>query len=318
MLPSPLTADPILERLHALAEASPELAEMASIYAAILPLLRADALKTTPLDMTAAQAREKLSRGLPLLSGVPLGIDEWDARNLMIELARALERVPEQAPDPNRPVVLRSDRRTAPRVNRGAEDTAWERATEARLIRLELEQGNLNAGEIMALVAGNQHSSVVERAAARQLDAQLLWTISQYALEPALRAYCQQLTALVENVAWSKATCFLCGAEATYAELQGNEQSKHLRCGRCGADWSMPRMQCAHCGNEDHKTLTYLFAEQERDLICRVQVCDACHGYMKILTTFSPAPPELVIVQDLATFHLDIIAENEGYTRTIQ
>ncbi len=317
MHPSPALADPIVRRLNAIAQASPELAEMASIYAAILPLLHAGALKVAPPEMTEAQARARLKQGQPLLSGISLAVDEWDAHRLMIELARSLERVPEAEPGPDRAVWLRGDRRTAPRANMDAEDAAWQRATEARLIRLELEQGTLNAGEILALVAANERSEVTGKAISWQLDPELLWTLARYALQPALRELRQQLVPLVGDFAWSTANCFICGAEATYAELQGNDQSKHLRCGRCGADWSMPRMQCAHCGNEDHHTLSYLFAEQERDK-SRVQVCDACHGYMKVLTSFTPAPPELIIVEDLATFHLDLIAENEGYSRSIQ
>ena len=196
------------------------------------------------------------------------------------------------------------------------EDEAWWRATEARQIRLMLEQGNLNAGEVLACVAAGDCNAAAALAEEWQLDAGLLWTLAHYALEPSLRAWAKEWTPRLGAFAWTKLTCFICGAEATLAELQGNDQAKHLRCGRCGADWSVPRMQCVHCGNEDHHTLSYLYPQDGRDQ-WRIQVCDQCRGYQKILTAFSPTPPELVIVEDLAMLHLDVIAANAGYRRNI-
>jgi FdhE protein len=108
----------------------------------------------------------------------------------------------------------------------------------------------------------------------------------------------------------------MCGAAATLAELQENDQVKHLRCGSCGADWEVRRLQCIYCGNEDHRTLPHLFEEKDLERI-QLEACDKCKGYLKVIASFRPALVEMLAVEDLATLHLDYIATARGYTRGV-
>jgi FdhE protein len=147
-----------------------------------------------------------------------------------------------------------------------------------------------------------------------QLDPNLVWTLAQNTLKPALSVWRQQLATCAEGSVWRKGNCYICGSAATLGELQENLQVMHLRCGQCGADWQFPRLQCTYCGNQDHRTLGYLYAETQSEKT-RVQVCDRCHRYLKVITTFAPTPPELLAVEDLATLHLDYIAQARGYER---
>ena len=78
--------------------------------------------------------------------------------------------------------------------------------------------------------------------------------------------------------------------------------------------WLLRRLQCAHCGNEEHRTLRFLYAEDQQGTR-RVEVCDSCLGYLKVTASFSPALPEMVVVEDLATLHPDYIAQKHGYIR---
>ncbi len=105
-----------------------------------------------------------------------------------------------------------------------------------------------------------------------------------------------------------------CGVvgRATLAELQENNQVKHLRCGSCGADWQYRRLQCAQCGNEDPRTLHCLYADNDRQRM-HVEVCDKCRGYLKVISSFTPAPAAMLPAEDLATLHLDYIARERGY-----
>ena len=48
----------------------------------------------------------------------------------------------------------------------------------------------------------------------------------------------------------------------------------------------------------------------------RALVCDACRGYVKMLTTLSALPPLPLLVADAATLHLDLAAAERGYTAT--
>ena len=49
----------------------------------------------------------------------------------------------------------------------------------------------------------------------------------------------------------------------------------------------------------------------------RVEVCDKCNGYLKVVFSFAPTPPEMLPVEDLATLHLDYIAQGRGYARVM-
>src|SRR5574341_92357 len=280
------TSDPILQRLRALVQSSPELKQAAHLYEIILPLLRDANLHVAPIALSQEQARTKLQSGVPLLRDENPPLDEKAARDLMIQLARAFE-------------SLR---------------TSDERAAAARQIRLAAEQGKLEMRALLPhLIAGNS-GHVASLAERLQLDSSLLWTLAQNSVKPALRAWAKQLSPLARAFTWSKGYCFICGSAASLSEFQGNESVKHLRCGLCGADWFFNRLQCMYCGNDNHNMLGYLYPEEQREPF-RVQVCENCKGYLKIISAFNPTPAEMLAVEDLATLHLDYIAQEHGYTR---
>jgi FdhE protein len=82
----------------------------------------------------------------------------------------------------------------------------------------------------------------------------------------------------------------------------------------CGADWPYPRLQCAFCATEDYKQLGYISIAGEEDKY-RLQTCDKCRGYLKVVVTFDPTPIDQLSIEDLATLHLDLIAGEREFTR---
>jgi formate dehydrogenase maturation protein FdhE len=315
MLTQPTTTqDPVVQRLNALAQATPELRDAAEIYAAILPLLRDRPALAMPVAMTPAEARLKMQRGSFLLEAEELAFDEWNARELLIQLARGLEAVPELDENEDHWLWVRVDRRKKPRSQGplAGNDGEMMRATSARQIRLLLERGELEAGVLLARVAAGDRAFIIALAEDMDLDAGILWALSRYALLPALHAWRSQLAPLVEGAEWEKEFCFVCGADASFGELRGDEQAKHLRCCRCGADWSMRRSVCVHCGNKDPRTLSELYPDGKGEQY-RVEVCDNCKGHLKVITSSDPTPPEQLIYQDWSTLHLDMIAQQHGY-----
>ncbi len=313
----PIAADPIVDRLRSLAATSPDLNEAARVYEIILPLLRDADLNVAPLMLTREEARAKMELGLPLLHNLDLALDDQAARDLMIRLAQALESTSVNDHTPKRRLPWTRTREPHPvqlyeHVHAG--DDATLRATAAGQLCRGLEQNEIEMSALLAHAAAGDGGYVTALAQGLQLDSALLWTLTQYVLKPALRAWARQLTPLAAGVEWLKGYCFVCGAGATLGELQGNDGIKHLRCGQCGADWISRRMQCIYCGNQDHNTLGYFYPEGEREKL-RLEVCDRCKGYLKVITTFEPTPPEWLSVEDLATLHLDYIAQEDGYGR---
>lgn len=290
--------DPVTQRLRQLAVTSPALAPAAHQYEHILPLLRDADLHAAPILLAPGQIQEKLQQGIPLLFDIDLAIDVGSARDLMVKLA---------------------DAGTGKNISGFALHLPWKKpATDDQAassrIRSALEGNRLNTGHLLSLVAAGEHRAVTAEAAEQGLDPGLLLALARNTLKPALREWCRQLSPLTSGISWHKDSCFVCGTPATLAELQGNDQEKHLRCGACGADWQVRRMQCAACGNEDHRTQHYLYAEGQRDTM-RVEVCDACNGYLKVISSFSAMPVEMITVEDLATAHLDALAREQGYVR---
>ncbi len=287
---------PVERRLRALAREKPGLAEAARIYGAILPLLRDAEPPGAPFPLTRGEARARMAKGLPLLPGLDLELDTRAAGGLLLGLARALEL--------SRPV---GRRRTGAWPADGLE-------ARASAIRLALEEGSLAAGALLPLVAAGEEEAAAAEARRKCLDPGLLWTLAENALKPALRGWHRQVAPMVEGIQWRRGVCFACGAVAILGELQTNALVKHLRCGRCGADWPFPRLRCLYCGSEDHAS-QIMIHEEGRHRTRRVEACDACRGYLKVIAAFDPTPPEMLAVEDLATLHLDGIAREHGYAR---
>jgi FdhE protein len=114
--------------------------------------------------------------------------------------------------------------------------------------------------------------------------------------------------------AWREGYCPVCGAWPVLAEARGVERSRRLRCGRCGADWAAEWLRCPYCGTRDHARLGALVPESGGDRR-RVETCAACRGYLKTLTTLTGTPAGEVLLDDLATVDLDLVALGEGYRR---
>lgn len=61
-----------------------------------------------------------------------------------------------------------------------------------------------------------------------------------------------------------------------------------------------------------HRTLSCLYSEEQREKM-RVEACDRCRGYLKVIASFSLLSPEMLFVEDLATMHLDYVAARHRY-----
>jgi len=209
------TNDPLTQRLRQLALTSPALASTARMYESVLPLLRDADLDVALIHFTPRQIQDKLQQGLPLLMDVDLDIDASSARELMLKLAEALASSGKRSSG----IPFR-----LPWTRPAADDHA-----EALKIKTAVEENTLDAGHLLSFIAAGGHDAVSAAAAERGLDAGLVLALTRNTLKPALRACCRQLIPLASEIEWQSAVCFVCGAPAMLAELQGNDQARHLR-----------------------------------------------------------------------------------------
>ncbi len=253
--------------------------EAAETYRALVAVLREAPGEVARLAISPGDASRKLADGEPLLSGAALVFDLDATRTVAIRLAEALER-------------------------RGV--------TKAAPVRQALSLDRFPLERVLRHAAVGESAFVRTLARILAVDPTVLDLVAQSAVKPALQAWSRQLAPLARGLSWERGYCFVCGARAALAELQGIERSRHLRCGRCGADWRVRRPCCPFCGNEDPSSHGFLHLG-ERIAKARVEVCGACRGYFKVVVTLDPGPPDEVAVEDLATLSLDYAARSRGY-----
>ena len=111
---------------------------------------------------------------------------------------------------------------------------------------------------------------------------------------------------------WSKSYCPVCGGMPLLAYLE--EGGKRFgTCSVCEFTWALPRFVCPYCENTDQQKFSYLFTEKEKGL--RLEVCEACKHYLKIIDLREWMLDPLPLLDDLVTTHLDLWARNKGYQR---
>ena len=165
---------------------------------------------------------------------------------------------------------------------------------------------------VRASIAGDV--SAIERiAAATEVEADALAVVAQLGAVPLLQACARRWKDRVSPTRL-EGWCPICGAWPTLAELRGLEKNRRLRCGRCAADWPLPVLHCAFCGELHHDNLRSLLPEGEEQTR-RVDVCESCKGYLKTVSTLQPLSPRDIALRDLASIDLDLMARERGYSR---
>lgn len=110
---------------------------------------------------------------------------------------------------------------------------------------------------------------------------------------------------------WSEGYCPICGKEPKIGEIKGEEDNRYLYCNQCGIVWPYPRIKCPFCGNEEQQTLAFFTVEDDDRY--KVDVCNKCKRYIKIIDFRESKTEANLEVEDITTLHLDILANEEGY-----
>lgn len=188
-----------------------------------------------------------------------------------------------------------------------------------RLVRRLAELAGVRvSGEIDAGVAIRAAISRDERVLAElaeRCDASIdaFAVVAQVAAMPLLMAVASTLEHGAASI-WQRGYCPVCGAWPSLSEIRGIERERRLRCGCCSADWPLPLLRCAFCDEVDHGRLGTLQPEGEEQL-WRAETCETCHGYLKAVTTYGVLSIRALVLLDLTTVPLDLVAQHRGYAR---
>ena len=106
--------------------------------------------------------------------------------------------------------------------------------------------------------------------------------------------------------------CPCCGASPSLAALDAADGRRRLICALCGETWIAPRVLCPFCASRAGIATLRASADEPR----WIETCDTCGRYVK--TVDLQRVPEhyvvLPIVELAATVHLDVMAEEAGYS----
>ena len=131
-------------------------------------------------------------------------------------------------------------------------------------------------------------------------------------LRPELEVIAERYDAHVEKSGWTEGYCPICGKEPKIGEIREREDGRrYLFCHQCGYKWHFCRIKCPFCGNEEQHSLAYFAVEGEESH--RVDVCNKCRRYIKIVELSKSSEDVNLDVEDIATLHLDMLAYEEGY-----
>jgi FdhE protein len=129
-------------------------------------------------------------------------------------------------------------------------------------------------------------------------------------LRPSLEIVAQKYAGVIARYGWSEGYCPVCGKEPKIGQIRG-EDGRFLFCNQCGCEWHFLRIKCPFCSNEEQQSLAYFTVEGDEQY--RVDVCNECKRYIKIVDFRESKREPNLDVEDIATLHLDILANEEGY-----
>lgn len=137
--------------------------------------------------------------------------------------------------------------------------------------------------------------------------------IPPFLAETTIRPYLQRTAEMVQEhitVAKPGSGCPVCGEPARVAALEEDGRKIH-HCPRCQAHWHAKRLECSHCGNQNHEKMNFLTIEG--DAANQIQVCEECNGYIKVIDTRQYITKPTAAMLDLNSLHLDFVAQENGY-----
>jgi formate dehydrogenase maturation protein FdhE len=133
-----------------------------------------------------------------------------------------------------------------------------------------------------------------------------------------LRPYVEVLArrAIAPDRAHAPGRCPFCGGLPWIAARRPMPESdgarRALGCALCGGEWTINRLRCPSCAEEDPERLPSFQGESHPGV--RIEACEVCHRYVKSidLTLDGRAIPE---VDDLLSLDMDLWAVEHGFER---
>jgi len=246
----------------------PELGDTLDLHIAILEARTAVEIRDWRFEIGDQEARARLARGEPILRADELALDGEALARLFGTICRiAAKYHPEDA------------------------DAFAELASQPSAVE-ETARNYLTA---------TGHASRITH------HATLANFVVNNVLHPFLAAYARALKPLVDDAAWYRAYCPICGGEPDFAALEKESGARRLLCARCDAEWTFHRALCPFCGEE---RLGYYPGSEGA---YRLYTCGNCRRYLKTIDLRELAREVNLAAERVLTIGMDVTAREAGY-----
>lgn len=262
-----------------------ELEEILAFYEKILTAQH-EAQEEVPIPeigLTAQQITLKIEEGFPLIGQGNFSVDKDTSERLFRRLC--------QLSKEENPVL----------------------AAAAGALLGAMDSGRLQTTELSKAVLQNHAETIEGYARDLKVPSPVLQTLTKLSIQPSLLVTVASLAKSTDLIRWRYGYCPICGGLPAIAALLSEEGKREGLCSFCGHLWRLPRLGCPFCDTEKQEDLRYFFSEG--DELYRVQVCEQCKGYLKVVDTRKGSDPKSLAVDDVVTSHLELLAEEEGYQR---
>jgi FdhE protein len=168
---------------------------------------------------------------------------------------------------------------------------------------------------LLAAAVRQDRAGIGAFAEAGGVDPKALAPVADLAALPLLHS-CGRLLAHRVPRFWPHGYCPICAGWPILSERRGLDRTRRLRCGRCAGDWEVEWLCCIYCGERGHERLGSLVPEDGGERL-KVETCASCRGYLKSVATLQGIPAFELLLQDLETIELDLVALDRGYRRPL-
>ena len=169
-----------------------------------------------------------------------------------------------------------------------------------------IEKTENGAPVVMKAALASNYEAVEASAKAFNIDSPVLLLLLHLSLRPSLLIIAQTVLEHLDLTLWNHGHCPVCGSAPRLADLSGEGGKRTLHCSLCETAWPYIRLRCPFCENDNREDLSYLRGENEEGL--RVDLCGRCSNYLKTVDLREIPGPIILPLDDVATWHLDIIA----------
>lgn len=272
-------------RLEQLREDRSEFEEILAFYAKVLTAQHEaqQEIGIPEIELSEDHIKLKIEEGFPLVDREDFPVDRGSSERLFRKLCSLSS---EENP------VLAS----AGKILLGAMDT-----------------GKLEYVKLFTAVLHNDAETIEVLSKDTEVPFPVIQALVKFSIQPSLLATAAGVARGCAMEGWQYGYCPVCGGLPAMAALVGEGGKREALCSFCGHFWQLPRLLCPFCNTDKQENLRYFFGEGE-DLY-RVHVCEQCKGYLKVVDTREGGDYRALAVEDVATAHLDLLAEEEGYQR---